>query len=75
MNSGNVIGQMLDNKYKIEKELGKGGMGRFISPRTLARSAPSPSRLLRPSLCSASNLSSVFAAKRVPPEDCAIRTS
>jgi serine/threonine protein kinase len=27
MASGNVIGQTLDNKYKIEKELGKGGMG------------------------------------------------
>lgn len=27
MNVGNVIGQILDNKYKIERELGKGGMG------------------------------------------------
>jgi serine/threonine protein kinase len=27
MNSGSVVGQTLDNKYKIEKELGKGGMG------------------------------------------------
>jgi serine/threonine protein kinase len=27
VNSGSVIGQTLDNKYKIEKELGKGGMG------------------------------------------------
>lgn len=27
MNSGSVVGQTLDSKYKIEKELGKGGMG------------------------------------------------
>ncbi len=27
MNSGSVVGRTLDNKYKIEKELGKGGMG------------------------------------------------
>jgi serine/threonine protein kinase len=27
MSSGSVVGQTLDNKYKIEKELGKGGMG------------------------------------------------
>lgn len=27
MASENVVGQTLDNKYKIEKELGKGGMG------------------------------------------------
>ena len=27
MNSGNVIGQTLDDKYRIESELGKGGMG------------------------------------------------
>lgn len=27
MNSGNVIGQTLDDKYRIESEIGKGGMG------------------------------------------------
>lgn len=27
MNSGSVVGQTLDHKYKIERELGKGGMG------------------------------------------------
>ncbi|MGI8639649.1 MAG: serine/threonine-protein kinase [Pyrinomonadaceae bacterium] len=27
MNSGNVVGQTLDGKYKIERELGRGGMG------------------------------------------------
>jgi serine/threonine protein kinase len=27
MSAGSVVGQTLDNKYKIEKELGKGGMG------------------------------------------------
>ena len=27
MNFGNIVGQTLDGKYKIEKELGKGGMG------------------------------------------------
>lgn len=27
MNSGSVVGQTLDGKYKIERELGKGGMG------------------------------------------------
>ena len=27
MNFGNIVGQTLDGKYKIERELGKGGMG------------------------------------------------
>jgi serine/threonine protein kinase len=27
MNSGNIVGQTLDEKYKIESEIGKGGMG------------------------------------------------
>ena len=48
MNFGNIVGQTLDGKYKIEKELGKGGMGAVFLSTHLGTERPVAVKVIVP---------------------------
>ncbi len=48
MNFGNIVGQTLDGKYKIEKELGKGGMGAVYLSTHLGTERPVAVKVIVP---------------------------
>ena len=48
MNSGNVIGQTLDEKYKIEGELGRGGMGTVYLATHIGTERPVAVKIIAP---------------------------
>ncbi len=48
MNVGNVSGQILDHKYKIEKELGKGGMGTVYLATHIGTERPVAVKVIAP---------------------------
>ncbi|MBA3334247.1 MAG: protein kinase [Acidobacteria bacterium] len=48
MNVGNVVGQILDHKYKIEKELGKGGMGTVYLATHIGTERPVAVKVIAP---------------------------
>ncbi|MGI9055844.1 MAG: serine/threonine protein kinase [Pyrinomonadaceae bacterium] len=48
MNFGNIVGQTLDGKYKIERELGKGGMGAVYLSTHLGTERPVAVKVIVP---------------------------
>ncbi len=48
MNSGSVIGQTLDSKYKIERELGRGGMGTVYLATHIGTGRPVAVKIIAP---------------------------
>ncbi len=48
MNSGSVIGQTLDSKYKIERELGRGGMGTVYLATHIGTERPVAVKIIAP---------------------------
>lgn len=48
MNFGNIVGQTLDGKYKIEKQLGKGGMGAVYLSTHLGTERPVAVKVIVP---------------------------
>ncbi|MEO6590211.1 MAG: serine/threonine-protein kinase, partial [Pyrinomonadaceae bacterium] len=48
MNFGSIVGQTLDGKYKIEKELGKGGMGAVYLATHLGTERPVAVKVIVP---------------------------
>lgn len=48
MNFGNIVGQTLDGKYRIEKELGKGGMGAVFLSTHLGTERPVAVKVIVP---------------------------
>ncbi len=50
MNFGNIVGQTLDGKYKIERELGKGGMGAVFLATHLGTERPVAVKVIVPEL-------------------------
>ncbi len=48
MSSGNVIGQTLDEKYKIERELGRGGMGTVYLATHVGTERPVAVKIIAP---------------------------
>ncbi len=48
MNSGNLVGQTLDGKYKIESEIGKGGMGTVYLSTHVGTERPVAVKIIAP---------------------------
>ena len=48
MSSGNVIGQTLDEKYRIERELGRGGMGTVYLATHIGTGRPVAVKIIAP---------------------------
>ncbi|MEP7149716.1 MAG: protein kinase [Acidobacteriota bacterium] len=48
MNLGNIVGQTLDSKYKIERELGRGGMGTVYLATHLGTERPVAVKVIAP---------------------------
>ena len=58
-----TVGQTLDGKYQIERELGSGGMGTVYLATHLGTERPVAVKIIAPQFMERPNLSSGFAAK------------
>ncbi len=65
MNFGDIVGQTLDDKYRIEKELGRGGMGAVYLSTHIGTNAPSRLKLLCLDLCGAADF--IYLNLNLPP--------
>ena len=59
MESANFIGQTLDHKYKIERELGRGGMGTVYLATHVGTERPVALKIIAPQFMQRRELSSV----------------
>ena len=74
MNFADFTGQTLDDKYKIERELGRGGMGTVYLATHLGTERPVAVKIIAPQFMQRADSWSASGARPGPPAVCGIRT-
>ncbi len=73
MIGGNVVGQTLDDKYRVERELGKGGMGTVYLATHVGTERPVAVKVIAPQFMQQMEFVERFKREARRRADCGIR--